>query len=370
MSGKTAFAERLGREYTMHLGPCRFNRQGLFYVTMSAAGIVLLAHGSRGEKLEGARVREVVDLLRRRMANGDTVSPAFLQFNRPDLKESIATLVSAGARDIVVLPYFLFEGAHYHQHIPAELDSIRTKYPGVNITMARSLGVDHRLIDILENRLKEARGPGGVAGGPGPSGAAAISEIEKQSFAQISAHYPELDQSAEGLVRKRVLHATANPELSAMLKFHDNAIKSGLSALGSGKPIVADVRMVSVGINRQLAANLGCPVFCAIEQAGTASSPYGSTKSAAGMKLLSPSIPGAVIAIGNAPTALLSLLDMLAAGLEPPSLVVGVPVGFISAAESKEKLVESGVPYITLPGRQGGSPMAAAIINALLRMAS
>ncbi len=385
---------------------------------MSTTGIVLLAHGSRGEKIEGARVKELVELLRGRMSNGDIVQPAFLQFNQPDLEQAITSLVTAGTTDIVVLPYFLFEGAHYNQHIPAELQRIETKYPGVNIRMTRGLGVDHRLIDILEARLRETRNNGKPAAGN------AISPIEEMSYQRITALYPELDDSPEGLVRKRVLHATANPELASGLRFHADAVNRGLAALRSGAPLIVDVRMASVGINRNLSGSLGCPIFCAIEEAdsviastakqspGSAviasaakQSPGGNagdcfvaptsrgllamtgpcpdelgtprndafapTRSATGMARLAARFPGAIIAVGNAPTALMAVLDLIK-NEAPPALVIGVPVGFISAAESKERLMASpsSVPYISLPGRQGGSAVAVAIINALLRMAS
>lgn len=143
----------------------------------------------------------------------------------------------------------------------------------------------------------------------------------------------------------------------------------------SGCPIVADVVMVAAGINRRLAAALGCEVLCAISEPGVAESAQrdGIPRSAAAMRSLSSKLPGAVVAIGNAPTALFALLEAVDAGLPAPALVVGTPVGFVGAAESKLELVrrgEAGLPYVTVEGTRGGSALAAAAVNALLRLAT
>lgn len=330
---------------------------------MAASGIVLLAHGSRGEKIEGARLKEITELLRDSLGDRNVVQPAFLQFNQPDLEGAVSSLFFRGMKDIIVLPYFLFEGAHFNRHIPAELSRLAEKYPGINIKMARGLGVDWRILEVLKERLREISRNGAP-------GSAKAPEIEQQSFGQISQLFPELDRSAEGLVRKRVLHATANPDLALTLEFHPQAIESGINALKAGKPIIADVRMVAVGVNQRLASGLGCKVLCAIEEYGPGEKDHEAavTRTAAGMKRLASRVPGAVIVIGNAPTALLAVLDLLAKGLAPPALIIGVPVGFIQAAEAKAELARASVPYITLPGRQGGTPVAVASINALLKM--
>ncbi|MBI4333972.1 MAG: precorrin-8X methylmutase [Chloroflexi bacterium] len=346
---------------------------------MSLPGIILLAHGSRGEQIEGARLKEITALLQAGLGNSSFVQPAFLQFNQPDLEAAVASLFHRGIKDVIVLPYFLFEGAHFNRHIPDELRRLSENYPGINIRMAKSLGIDSRIVDVLQDRLEEITG-GCVAHDPGPAGGLAGGEadprqpvsIEKQSFALISQLYPGIDSPAEGPVRKRVLHATANPEISSALEFHPRAMESGLAALRAGKPIIADVRMVAVGINRKLASDLGCNIFCAIEQspAGGPTENAGVTRTATGIRRLAPQLARGVAVIGNAPTALLAVLDLLDQGAPPPALIVGVPVGFIKAAESKERLAGTNVPYITLPGRLGGSPIAVACINALLHLAA
>ncbi len=334
---------------------------------MTSPGIVLLAHGSRGEKIEGARLKEIPSLLVSKLGNGNAVQPAFLQFNRPNLEDAIGALFQEGIKEVIVLPYLLFEGTHYHQHIPEELDRLAKVYPGVTIKMARSLGVDGRILDVVKERLAEIchSSPSDPPAGQNRS------TIEDDSFEQIGRLFPQLDGSSEAAVRRRVLHATANPDLAFGLKFHPRAVAAGIAALRSGKPIIVDVRMVEAGVTSRLAGALGCPIFCAMTEKVEETPPAGATtRTAAGIRHLASRVPGSVVAIGNAPTALLALLNMIDHGTPPPSLVVGTPVGFIQAAESKAALMERDIPYISLPGRMGGTPVAVSIVNALLRLAA
>jgi precorrin-8X/cobalt-precorrin-8 methylmutase len=203
-------------------------------------------------------------------------------------------------------------------------------------------------------------------------------EIEPQSFAIIDALLPTLDVSPEERqIVRRVVHTTGDPSLAEMLRFHPAAVASGKQALQAGCTIVTDVRMVKAGISQPLARQLGCLVCCAIDnpQVAEMAQTEAITRSIAAMRWMAldeasgqPLQNGAVVAIGNAPTALLSLLDLVDSGLAHPALVVGVPVGFVAAAESKQELMKRGIPYITIPGTRGGSPIAVAIVNALLRL--
>ncbi len=167
----------------------------------------------------------------------------------------------------------------------------------------------------------------------------------------------------------RLVHATAMPELVRDLRFSPGAGTAGQAALVSGAPIIADCKMVAHGIRADLAAGRN-EIVSALDQPGTAAyaRERGTTRAAAGIALARPRIDGGVIAIGNAPTALFALLDEIEEGAGKPALILGFPVGFIGAAESKQALVEAGigVPFITLAGRFGGSALAAAAINALL----
>ena len=187
-------------------------------------------------------------------------------------------------------------------------------------------------------------------------------EIYRRSFAIIRS---EINLSAipDGMadVVIRVVHACGMPEIAEKMRWSANAAALGRTALRAGKPVLADADMVVKGIIQRAlpAAN---PVLCTLS--GTLPTP-GTTRSAAAVEAWRPHLDGAVVVIGNAPTALFRLMDAVHQWGVTPALVLGFPVGFVGAAESKQALMESGLPYITLPGRQGGSAMAAAALNAL-----
>ncbi|WP_420978871.1 precorrin-8X methylmutase [Burkholderia gladioli] len=194
-------------------------------------------------------------------------------------------------------------------------------------------------------------------------------EIYRQSFATIRS---EADLSAipadlEKLA-VRVIHACGMVNIVADLRFSAGAGQAGRDALAAGAPILCDARMVAEGITRARlpAAN---PVRCTLGEAEVPAlaARLGNTRSAAALELWRPWLAGSVVVIGNAPTALFHLLDMLDAGAPKPALILGFPVGFIGAAESKAALAADsrGVPYVVVNGRRGGSAMAAAAVNAL-----
>ena len=166
----------------------------------------------------------------------------------------------------------------------------------------------------------------------------------------------------------RVIHACGMTEVIDDLVFSPGAGTAGRTALGRGAPILCDARMVAEGITRaRLPANNR--VICTLNDPSVPerARALGNTRSAAALELWQPDLEGSVVVIGNAPTALFHLLDMLDAGAPRPALILGFPVGFIGAAESKALLAADsrGVPFVALRGRRGGSAMAAAAVNAL-----
>lgn len=167
----------------------------------------------------------------------------------------------------------------------------------------------------------------------------------------------------------RIVHASGMPDVLADLAFSPTAGAAGLQALTAGAPILCDVRMVASGLmtGRLAAAN---PVLVAIDQpgAGELAARSGQTRTAAGLELLADRFAGSVVVIGNAPTALFRLLELIAAGAARPALVLGFPVGFVGAAESKAALAANDLDlaFIAVSGRRGGSAMAVAAVNALI----
>jgi precorrin-8X/cobalt-precorrin-8 methylmutase len=193
--------------------------------------------------------------------------------------------------------------------------------------------------------------------------------IYQTSFATIRAEAdlsripPDLEKLAV-----RVIHACGMVDIVDDLRFSAGAGDAGREALAKGAPILCDSRMVAEGVTRARlpAAN---PVLCTLGEPGVPdlARELGNTRSAAALELWRPHLAGSVVAIGNAPTALFYLLEMLDAGAPKPALILGFPVGFVGAAESKAMLAADsrGVPYVIVSGRRGGSAMAAAAVNAL-----
>jgi precorrin-8X/cobalt-precorrin-8 methylmutase len=170
----------------------------------------------------------------------------------------------------------------------------------------------------------------------------------------------------EERVAVRVVHACGMVEAVRDLVFSPGAAEAARDALRAGAPIFCDARMVAEGVTRtRLPANND--VVCTLSDPTTPelAAKLGATRTAPAVELWLPRLQGAVVAIGNAPTALFRLLEVIAAGAPRPAAIIGIPVGFVGAAESKEALIESGFPAIIVRGRKGGSAMAAAAVNAL-----
>jgi precorrin-8X/cobalt-precorrin-8 methylmutase len=193
-------------------------------------------------------------------------------------------------------------------------------------------------------------------------------EIYRRSFAIIRAE-AELARFTmeEERVAVRIIHASGMVEVASDIVFSAGAVVAGIKALEAGAPILCDAKMVSNGVTRaRLPADN--QVICTLDDPSVAAlaAKMGTTRTAAAMELWRDRLGGAVVAIGNAPTALFRLFEMLDEGVPAPACVIGIPVGFVGAAESKEALIADGrVPYLAVRGRKGGSAMTAAAINAL-----
>lgn len=172
-------------------------------------------------------------------------------------------------------------------------------------------------------------------------------------------------------VYSRIIHAAGDPDYANIIKVHPEAIAAGIAALQAGCNIFCDVEMVRTGINKRRLAEFGGQAYCLVadETVAKEAKTAGITRSMAAMRKFGTQLNGAIVAIGNAPTALFEVLKMIEEENIKPALIVGVPVGFVGAAESKELLhTTSPVPYITVLGNKGGSPIAAASVNAVMYM--
>ena len=171
---------------------------------------------------------------------------------------------------------------------------------------------------------------------------------------------------------RRIIHATADFDFAGKNKivFHKDAIKSGTSALKNGCNIITDVNGVIGGLNKQNPKDFGNDIICNISDPGLAerAKQVNKTRAQMSMGVAAPKMNGGIVVIGNAPTALLEVIKMIRVWALKPALVIGIPVGFVSAAESKEELQTIDVPFITNVGRKGGSSCAASIVNALFKL--
>jgi precorrin-8X/cobalt-precorrin-8 methylmutase len=196
-------------------------------------------------------------------------------------------------------------------------------------------------------------------------------DIEKLSFeiidAEIGSHgYNEL----EWPIVRRVIHATADFDFARKGKiiFHNNPIDSAFNAIKNKCNIVTDVDMVLSALNKKSISDLGLKSACYISDKTLSDKArlYNKTRSEMAMRYAADEINGGIVAIGNAPTALYEIIKMVRENVTKPALIVGIPVGFVSASESKDELRKIDIPFISNTGRKGGSPAASSIVNAIM----
>ena len=328
--------------------------------------VLVIAHGSR---LKAAN-EDLYGIVRWLRAAGrwDVVEPCFLQFEEPNLAQAVERAVIQGANKLVLVPFLLFPGNHLQRDIPEEVDALRKKYPQAEISLTRHLGIDERLAQMVIERVEETLGDGTIR----TSRVLHPNEIETESFRIIDTlldltPFPESHRP----VIKRVVHTTGDPDFAGTLVFHPEAVSSGLEAIRRGRNVFTDVNMVKTGVDRKRLASFGGEVICRVASPSIRkkAEEEGKTRASTAIRASAPALSGGIVAIGNAPTALRETIKLVEEGRTRPALIVGIPVGFVGAAESKSELEKQSIPYITNRGTKGGSAVAAAIVNALLRMA-
>lgn len=340
--------------------------------------IILIGHGS--PKKDANTIDLVGKLLHDRIHAGcsdDCVKVAYLQFASPDITGVISECANGGAERIIIHPYFLYSGMHVTKDIPALIKAAEQRYPWIEFIYTEPLGMHEGLVHVVMERIAERINDKLSSETQSVKSIFAKERqhpIEKKSFDMIDEEIDLSDVPPERLpVVKRVIHATADFEFKETLLFHPDAIQAGISAIRSGKDILTDVEMVRAGINKRLLQRWGGKVTSKISDGDVVrtSREKGKTRAEVAMEK---GIAGniGIMAIGNAPTALLKVIEMLKSEKPPimaPMLVVGVPVGFVEALESKMLLASQKFPFITNLSRKGGTPVAVAVVNALLKMA-
>ncbi len=344
-------------------------------------GVIALAHGSRANGGNDGLFK-IVEMLEN-MGKWDIVRAGFLQFAQPTFTQSVKNIVEEGAQRVVILPLLLFAGNHVRKDIPMEIEAERQKYPHVEFLYASNLGADERIAYIAADRIEEAlqiadcglrnskeffhsalRTPHSAFESP--------QAILKESFRIIDGfvNLSNFDEPCRPIVR-RVIHASGDPEYARSLIIHERAVEAGVGAIKSGKHIVTDVNMVKAGISKKAVERFGGSIVCKIADAeiATNANSSGKTRAATAVQRSIEEMAGGIVAIGNAPTALFEVINLLNEGKANPVLIIGVPVGFVGAVEAKEALRDVNIPYITNIGRKGGSAIAVAVANALIEIA-
>jgi precorrin-8X/cobalt-precorrin-8 methylmutase len=344
-----------------------------------SAGLILIGHGS---KLPHNRenIEKLADILRIR-GNFKAVEIAFMVRDTPTIAEAIDEMANKTISKIVLVPAFLAPGVHTTQEIP-ELIGVKENEPklkarGIELVYGEPMGSDERIADILEEKaLKALRAE--VNSNREIIDAYSIAEagkiVDKSMLLIRQAIGDDLAKLPNDKVSivERVVHTTADPEFAKLITISDDAVFSGVAAIKAGAKVVTDVKMVKAGINDARLKKFGCTIFTYTNhyQVMELAEKESLTRSAAGMRLaINDGLDGAIVLIGNAPTAAFELADQIKAGKVKPALIVAVPVGFVGASESKEEIAKLPVPYIITKGRKGGSTIAVAIFNALLSKA-
>ena len=197
------------------------------------------------------------------------------------------------------------------------------------------------------------------------------SEIQQRSFdiidSEVSEPRPFYGKKWE--IVRRMIHSSADFELLSKVCFHKDAVDSGLNAIKAGAYIITDTKMVLAGLNKKRLKRYGCKLRCFISREEVKKIAYekGVTRAWASVDFAIPYIDASIYVIGNAPTALIRLLELIEDKRCSPSLIIGMPVGFFNVEEAKERLIsQNSVPYITVMGRKGGSTLVVAVINQFL----
>ncbi|MDR0797407.1 MAG: sirohydrochlorin nickelochelatase [Nitrososphaerota archaeon] len=342
-------------------------------------GLILIGHGS---KLPHNRENlEKIATMIRSHGKFKIVDIAFMVRDTPTVDEAVDIVVKKGVSKIVLIPVFLAAGVHTTEDIPG-LIGVKEKEPqlkakGVELLYGEPIGNDERIADILEEKAFKALGQeikkdSEILDAYSVLASGKIVDKSMMLIRQeIGEDLSKLSKDKIPLV-ERVVHTTADTEFAKLLVISDNAVEAGVNAIKTGAKVITDVKMVKAGINEARLKKFGSKIYTYMndERAMGLAKKEGLTRSAAAMRLaIQDDLDGAIILIGNAPTAVFELVDQIKAGKAKPALIVAVPVGFVGAAESKDVVEKLSIPHVITRGRRGGSTIAVAIFNALLTLA-
>ncbi|MCS7095791.1 MAG: sirohydrochlorin nickelochelatase [Candidatus Bathyarchaeota archaeon] len=345
---------------------------------MYNVGLILVGHGSRKPQHKES-LEKLAEIIRTRSIFKN-VETAFMMINKPTIQEAVKLIAQRGVKRIVIIPVFMAAGSHTIEDIPKILglknDERITCKEGLEIFYGDPIGPDWRIAEIIEEKALKALGYKSNDEPPldsyNLSAASNLFEMSMNRIREIIGDFLKCVPVDHAKIIERVVHATADAEFAKLIVISDGAIEEGISAIKSGAKVVADVKMVKAGVNMVKLRKFGGRVECYVddERAFRMARESGITRTAAAMRLaINDGLEGGIALIGNSPTAAFELVQAVKNGETNPALIIATPVGFIGAAEAKEAVMGLAVPFITVRGPKGGSPVAAAIFNALLALA-
>ena len=353
---------------------------GLSILT-STVGLVLVGHGSEFGSYKET-VEQLAAIIRKR-SRFLTVKVGFMEISNPSIHDAMSSAVKEGAEKLVVVPVLLAASRHTLEDIPRLLGIEKGQTRGtmsfesrssVEVAYCKPIGPDRRLAEIILERAAEGLADLG-SHATVESASVAGNEIFQESIKIVrqllAKEFEGMDPKLVPIV-ERVVHATADAEYSRLLVFSENAVGAGIDALRRGADVVGDVKMVGVGINSRTVRGFGGRVLTYTEDQRTIelAQRMKITRTAAAMQIAAEDgLDGDIVAVGNSPTAALAVADIVEGGARP-ALIVATPVGFVKAAESKDRVSTLAVPYVITRGVKGGSAVAVSILNALLTMAA
>ncbi|MCW4005325.1 MAG: sirohydrochlorin nickelochelatase [Candidatus Bathyarchaeota archaeon] len=346
---------------------------------MDDTGLVVIGHGS---KLPQSRENlEAIAAMLRKRSSFKCVELAFMVRNTPTIPQAIDAIAKRGIKKIVLIPAFLAPGVHTQKDIP-ELIGVKDKEShftdkGIQLLYGEPLGADERIADIIEEKALAALGAEPATASVYGAGMPASSrKIYEKSMSLIRPQIQDVLSTApknQAPIIERVVHTTADPQFAKLLRITETAVDSGVAAIKAGAKVVTDVKMIQAGINEKRLKRFGGAKilnYVGDARAVTMAHSEGITRAAAAMRLAAADgLDGAVVLIGNAPTAAFELARLVKEGKAKPALIVAVPVGYVDATESKDEISTLDVPHIIVKGKKGGSPIAVSVFNALLAMA-
>jgi precorrin-8X/cobalt-precorrin-8 methylmutase len=345
---------------------------------MDNVGLILVGHGSKLPQ-HRENIEKLAEILRSR-SKFKVVETAYMVRNKPSIAEALDEMSKRGLKKVILVPVFMAFGSHTLEDIPKILGLGKSgrvaKWGNMEVVYGDPIGSDVRIAEIIEEKALEALGeitqPQMRLDSEGPAVANAMFEASMGVVRSMIREVLERVPEKHARIIERVVHATADPEFAKLMVIRDGAVESGVKAIKSGAKVVTDVKMVLAGINAAKLRRFGGKILCYVddERALKLASERKLTRTAAALRLaIDEGLSGAIVVIGNSPTATFELVEAVKNGEAEPALVIATPVGFVKSAEAKEAVMKLDVPFITLKGFKGGSPVAVAVFNALLMLA-